>query len=78
MRQETWSRITATFLEHRGASAGPVPAAEFDEAFSFIPFPIGPDYREFVIRYGGGIAGGLNAGRCVAHWRAWRFARRCI
>ena len=56
MNATTWARIEADFSRWPKSKASPVDSDEFDEAMQSFG-PIDPDYREFVLRYGGGIVG---------------------
>jgi hypothetical protein len=55
MRIETWSLINQGFQKFRSSWAECIGASEFDEAF--VGFPFTPEYRDFVLRYGGGFVG---------------------
>jgi hypothetical protein len=56
MIDETWAAIDALFARWPQARATSIDPVEFDQAM--VPFGnIDPDYREFVLRYGGAIAG---------------------
>jgi hypothetical protein len=59
MRDETWRRIEAEIAEFPGVKqvAGPVTMEEVDAASVALGLPFPPDYREFLLRYGGGFVG---------------------
>lgn len=55
MKSEIWALINQQYVRYRSAWAERVPQDEIDEAFKGLPSS--PDYREFVLRYGGGLVG---------------------
>ena len=58
MDQTTWVIIDVGFKRWPSSKASPVDPAEFDTAMQ--PYgPFDPDYREFVLRYGGGMVGAV-------------------
>ena len=79
MKQDTWNLIHCDFLKYPETRARPVLPEEFEEAFAFIPFVIDSDYREFVLRHGGGDVGsypvyGLRLARSMGQFRGARTA----
>jgi hypothetical protein len=56
MDDETWAKLEEGFHRWPESKASPVDSGEFDQAMKAFE-PIDPDYREFVLRYGGGIVG---------------------
>ena len=57
MNEDTWQRIDERFRRRPQARASPVDPAEFDGAMQGLAQKLDPDYREFVLRYGGGLVG---------------------
>ena len=57
MNEDTWRSIDERFRRRPQAKASPVDATEFDHAIELFAPKIDPDYREFVLRYGGGLVG---------------------
>ena len=57
MTAETWNIIESDFNEWPDTRGGEVSAVEFDCAFAFVRSPFDTDYREFVLRHGGGEVG---------------------
>ena len=57
MEEETWKRICDRFQRWPQDMASPVEASEFDFAMAGFEPNIDPDYRTFVLRYGGGFVG---------------------
>jgi hypothetical protein len=71
MKSDTLRRFAADYTRFRALFAGPgVDIAELDEAAVRLGVPLPADYREFVLRYGGGHAGSLP----VAGIRRWKAA----
>jgi hypothetical protein len=56
MHGETWAKIEKGFRRWPKSRASAVDSAEFEQAMQAYG-PVDPDYREFVLRYGGGIVG---------------------
>jgi hypothetical protein len=57
MDTKTWRDIDERFQRRPGARASPVDTTEFDRVIGLGNHFIDPDYREFVVRYGGGLIG---------------------
>ncbi len=57
MTEETWRRLETFRAGWLESLAGPVPAQEVDAVSSELGLSFPPDYREFLLRYGGGMVG---------------------
>jgi hypothetical protein len=57
MDEQVWRMVDERFRRHPKARASAVEASEFDCAIGGAGYHIDPDYKEFVLRYGGGIVG---------------------
>lgn len=57
MDNTTWKRISDRFQRWPEDAASPVEASEFASAVKGFEPNIDPDYRQFVLMYGGGFAG---------------------
>jgi hypothetical protein len=57
MNDETWKMIEERFVRWPRSKASAVDAAEFDQTMREFGRAVDPDYREFVLRYGGGLVG---------------------
>jgi hypothetical protein len=57
MDEITWKIIDDRFRRHPQAKASPVSAVEFDQSMEIFGSAVDSDYREFVLRYGGGSVG---------------------
>jgi hypothetical protein len=57
MRDDTWERLEAEFSSFPQLRGEEVAAAEIAVAASQLGLPLPDDYRDFVLRYGGGIVG---------------------
>src|SRR5690348_11362384 len=57
MNNATWRMLEEAFNRWPRSRAAPVGAEEFDNAMDGFGIPVDPDYREFVLRYGGGLVG---------------------
>ena len=57
MNKETWKMIEQFYLKYRNAYASPVKPELFDSLVQPYCANLDPDYREFVLRYGGGLVG---------------------
>src|SRR5262245_23923021 len=57
VNEETWETIEERYRRSPETKATAVAAAEFDQAMSVFGTRIDPDYREYVLRYGGGLVG---------------------
>lgn len=55
MDEKTWRIIDERFRKHPKARASAVDVSEFERVMGGVSRPIDPDYREFVLRYGGGL-----------------------
>lgn len=55
MNEQTWDLINQKYQQFRTYRASGIDGSEFDQ--SFAGFPATVDYREFVLRYGGGLVG---------------------
>ena len=80
MNSETWSIIDESFARWPESKASGVSADEFERGVAPFGPHLDPDYREFVLRYGGGIVGpnpidGLRKAEARGNGR-WRCPRR--
>ena len=57
MHDDTWRMIAGRFQQRPETKACPVDAEEFDRIMQQFGTRIDRDYREFVLRYGGGFVG---------------------
>lgn len=57
MDDKTWKMIKKRFAQRPHVKASRVDEREFDEAMKPFGLNIDPDYRDFVIQFGGGIVG---------------------
>jgi hypothetical protein len=57
MNNNTWDMINERFQRRPQARAAAIAAEDFDRLMAIFKPNIDPDYREFVLRYGGGIVG---------------------
>ena len=57
MDEAIWTTIQARYHRFPKAMASPVSADEFDRVMAEFGLNIDPDYREFVLRFGGGFVG---------------------
>ncbi len=57
MKQDTLRRLDEDFQEHPVTVAGSVPTPEVSALEQQTGFSLSQDYKDFVVRYGGGIVG---------------------